>query len=40
MIILLAGRQGLIGDITQKLVGEKLVFAYSIETREPPADRS
>jgi putative spermidine/putrescine transport system permease protein len=30
MIILLAGRQGLIGDITRLLVGEKLVFAYSI----------
>ena len=31
MIILLAGRQGLIGDITQPLFGEKLVFAYSME---------
>jgi putative spermidine/putrescine transport system permease protein len=31
MIILLAGRQGLIGDITMPLFGEKLVFAYSIE---------
>src|SRR5580658_3085359 len=31
MIILLAGRQGLIGDITQRLFGEKEVFAYSIE---------
>jgi len=30
MIILLAGRQGLIGDITQPLLGTKLVFAYSI----------
>jgi putative spermidine/putrescine transport system permease protein len=30
MIILLAGRQGLIGDITQRLTGDKLVFAYSI----------
>src|ERR1700755_220138 len=30
MIILLAGRQGLIGDISQKLLGEKFVFAYSI----------
>src|SRR6202000_2190390 len=30
MIILLAGRQGLIGDISNRLVGEKLVFAYSI----------
>jgi putative spermidine/putrescine transport system permease protein len=31
MIILLAGRQGLIGDITQALGAEKLVFAYSIQ---------
>jgi putative spermidine/putrescine transport system permease protein len=31
MIILLAGRQGLIGDITRVLTGDKLVFAYSIE---------
>lgn len=31
MIILLAGRQGLIGDITRPLFGEKLVFAYSIQ---------
>ena len=31
MIILLAGRQGLIGDIGLKVFGEKLVFAYSIE---------
>jgi putative spermidine/putrescine transport system permease protein len=30
MIILLAGRQGLIGDVTDRLFGEKLVFAYSI----------
>ena len=30
MIILLAGRQGLIGDISSRLIGEKLVFAYSI----------
>jgi putative spermidine/putrescine transport system permease protein len=30
MIILLAGRQGLIGDITAALFGEKWVFAYSI----------
>ena len=30
MIILLAGRQGLIGDITNRMFGEKLVFAYSI----------
>jgi putative spermidine/putrescine transport system permease protein len=31
MIILLAGRQGLIGDISSRLFGEKLVFAYSIQ---------
>jgi putative spermidine/putrescine transport system permease protein len=31
MIILLAGRQGLIGDITLRLFGEKEVLAYSIE---------
>ena len=31
MIILLAGRQGLIGDITLALFGDKQVFAYSIE---------
>src|SRR5438874_2191832 len=30
MIILLAGRQGLIGDFSARLFGEKLVFAYSI----------
>src|SRR6516165_1888030 len=30
MIILLAGRQGLIGDFSNHLIGEKLVFAYSI----------
>src|SRR6185437_7618004 len=30
MIILLAGRQGLIGDLSNHLVGEKFVFAYSI----------
>src|SRR5215813_8237285 len=30
MIILLAGRQGLVGDISNRLVGQKLVFAYSI----------
>lgn len=30
MIILLAGRQGLIGDITRLVAGEKVVFAYSI----------
>jgi len=31
MIILLAGRQGLIGDITAFLFGDKWVFAYSIQ---------
>ncbi|MGH7881259.1 MAG: ABC transporter permease, partial [Candidatus Binataceae bacterium] len=31
MIILLAGRQGLIGEVTQRLFGEKEVFAYSIQ---------
>jgi putative spermidine/putrescine transport system permease protein len=31
MIILLAGRQGLIGSITLPLFGEKWVFAYSIQ---------
>ncbi len=31
MIILLAGRQGLIGDITLRLFGEKEVWAYSIQ---------
>ena len=30
MVILLAGRQGLIGQITQWLFGENLVFAYSM----------
>lgn len=30
MVILLAGRQGLLGDVTHKLIGEKWVFAYSI----------
>ena len=30
MIILLAGRQGLIGDLSNRLFGEKMVFAYSI----------
>jgi putative spermidine/putrescine transport system permease protein len=30
MVIMLAGRQGLIGDITLMLFGEKLVFAYSM----------
>jgi putative spermidine/putrescine transport system permease protein len=30
MIILLAGRQGLIGEFSSHLTGQKLVFAYSI----------
>lgn len=30
MIILLAGRQGLIGDVTRIVSGDKVVFAYSI----------
>lgn len=30
LIILLAGRQGLIGDLSNRLSGEKIVFAYSI----------
>jgi putative spermidine/putrescine transport system permease protein len=30
LIILLAGRQGLIGDVSNRLFGEKIVFAYSI----------
>jgi len=30
MIILLAGRQGLVGDLTNRLFGEKLVLAYSL----------
>jgi len=30
MIILLVGRQGLIGDVTQSLIGEKAVLAYSL----------
>ena len=30
MVILLAGRQGLIGEVTKFLTGDKLVFAYSI----------
>ena len=30
LIILLAGRQGLIGEISLALTGEKIVFAYSI----------
>jgi putative spermidine/putrescine transport system permease protein len=31
MIILLAGRQGLMGDISNRLVGEKIVLAYSMQ---------
>jgi putative spermidine/putrescine transport system permease protein len=31
MIILLAGRQGLVGDVTSRLLGEKVVLAYSIQ---------
>jgi putative spermidine/putrescine transport system permease protein len=31
MIILLAGRQGLIGDVTLRLLGDKQVFAYSLQ---------
>jgi putative spermidine/putrescine transport system permease protein len=31
MIILLAGRQGLLGDITLALFGDKVVFAYSLQ---------
>jgi putative spermidine/putrescine transport system permease protein len=31
MIILLAGRQGLLGDITLAVFGEKVVFAYSLQ---------
>jgi putative spermidine/putrescine transport system permease protein len=31
MIILLAGRQGLIGEITQFVFGDKQVFAYSMQ---------
>jgi len=31
MIILLAGRQGLIGDVTSSLFGDKVVFAYSLQ---------
>src|SRR5207237_6527132 len=31
MIILLAGRQGLLGDISSRIIGEKLVLAYSME---------
>jgi putative spermidine/putrescine transport system permease protein len=30
MVILLAGRQGLIGQVSQALTGEKIVFAYSM----------
>jgi len=30
MVILLAGRQGLIGEVTKALTGDKVVFAYSI----------
>jgi len=30
MVIMLAGRQGLIGDVTQLLFGHKSVFAYSM----------
>ncbi len=30
MVIMLAGRLGLIGSISQALIGEKLVFAYSL----------
>jgi len=30
MVIMLAGRQGLIGEITKFLTGDKLVFAYSM----------
>ena len=30
MVILLAGRQGLVGTISNALVGDKLVFAYSM----------
>jgi putative spermidine/putrescine transport system permease protein len=30
LVILLAGRQGLIGDLSSRLVGEKIVFAYSM----------
>src|SRR6516225_10039866 len=31
MIILLAGRQGLLGDVTLRLFGTKVVFAYSLQ---------
>ncbi|HEU5197632.1 MAG TPA: ABC transporter permease [Methylomirabilota bacterium] len=30
MVIMLAGRQGLIGDLTRLMTGSKLVFAYSM----------
>lgn len=30
MVILLAGRQGVIGGLTEQLTGERLVFAYSL----------
>lgn len=30
MVIMLAGRQGLVGDATEWLTGERLVFAYSM----------
>lgn len=30
MVIMLAGRQGLIGQLTEALFGERLVFAYSL----------
>ena len=30
MVIMLAGRQGLIGDVAVRLTGQKLVFAYSM----------
>ena len=30
MIILLAGRQGLVGQVSDAMIGEKIVFAYSM----------
>lgn len=30
MVILLAGRQGLVGEVSRALTGEKIVFAYSM----------
>jgi putative spermidine/putrescine transport system permease protein len=30
MVILLAGRQGLIGDVSSRLFDEKIVFAYGM----------